>query len=163
MPVVRALFLTVLIAAATPPSAWAQQQDTVVLPGRGPRVEPVAGLRVGFPQKLSGYVGFVLAERSYSTSSYTGWSITVEPGLGGGLVGIGRTTSGGYVMTSRVQAAVLRTWGDPWMVSPDRTYVGMDARFSMLLVGLTLGGYVRVPESGADPGVLFTAGIVVGL
>jgi hypothetical protein len=86
----------------------------------------------------------------------------MEPGLGGGLIGIGHTTSGGLGITARRQLAVLRTWGDPWLVGPDETYVGMDIRYSIAWTGFTVGGYLRIPDDDGDPGVLLTAGMVFG-
>jgi hypothetical protein len=152
-----------VLAAAAPRVAWAQEQDTVPVPQRrGRLLEPLAGVRLGFPQKLSAHVGVALVQER-TEYGYTGWAITVEPGLGGGLVGIGPTSSGGVGMTGRVQGAVLRTWGDPWLVGPDRTYVGADARFTVGYTGFAIGGYVRLPEEGADPGVLLAAGFVFGL
>jgi hypothetical protein len=160
MRTLRLLPLALGLAFAAPLAA---QNDTTRVPQfTGPRVEPIGGLRIGFPQKVSAYLGAVLVERRYE-GGYSGWSVTVEPGLGGGLVGVGRTGSGGWAMTARTQVAVLRTWGDPWLVGPDATYVGLDARFSMILVGLALGGYVRIPEEGEDPGALLTASLVIGL
>ena len=121
----------------------------------------IHGVRVGWPQKLSGYVGVGIAEKRFE-HGYTGWALTVEPGLGGGSVGIGHTTSGGLGMTARRQLAVLRTWGDPWLVGPDQTYVGLDVRILIAYVGLSVGGYVRVPEPDVDPGALLALGFVFG-
>ena len=159
---IRFLWLALALAAVAPLTARAQD-DTVPAPQwRGRRMEPLAGLRLGFPQKLSAYVGLAWAAKR-SEHGYTGWALTVEPGLGGGLAGIGPTASGGIGMTARVQGAVLRTWGEPWLVGPDRTYVGLDSRFTFGYVGIAVGGYVRVPEDGGDPGLLLTSGITFGL
>jgi hypothetical protein len=38
-------------------------------------------------------------------------------------------------MTWRGQAAVLRTWGDPWLVGPDQTYLGGDVRMMIARFG----------------------------
>ena len=154
--------LALILAVAAPLAARAQE-DTVPAPRRGRIVQPIAGVRIGAPQKLSAYVGFAIAEKRFEGGGYTGWSLTVEPGFGGGLVGIGRTSAGGIGMTVRVRGAALRTWGDPWLVGPDQTYVGADALATVGYVGFSLGGFVRVPEAGADPGVLFSAGIAFGL
>jgi hypothetical protein len=155
--------LPLALAAALPTGAGAQEQDTVPAPRRrGPLFEPLAGVRLGFPQKLSAHVGVALVQER-TEYGYTGWALTVEPGLGGGLVGIGPTGSGGIGMTGRMQAALLRTWGDPWLVGPDQTYVGADARFTIGYIGFAIGGYLRVPEEGADPGILLSAGLVLGL
>jgi hypothetical protein len=151
--------LAVGLLAAAP--AAAQEEDTVPAAPRRGGIAMISGLRVGWPQKLSGYVGIGIPRQRFE-SGYTGWAVTVEPGLGGGLVGAGYTTTGGLGMTWRSQASVLRTWGDPWVAGPGQTYAGLDVRAIIAFVGISVGGYVRVPEDGADPGVLLTAGLVVG-
>jgi hypothetical protein len=121
----------------------------------------IHGVRIGWPQKLSGYVGVGIAEKRFE-HGYTGWGLTVERGLGGGSIGVGRTTTGGLGMTVRSQLAVLRTWGDPWLVGPDQTYVGLDIRALIAYVGFSVAGYVRVPEPDVDPGVMLALGFVFG-
>lgn len=159
-PAMRLLILCIAILLAAAPAA--AQGDTVPdAPRRRGGIEMIGGARIGWPQKLSAYVGIGVPTKRYE-NGYTGWSLTVEPGLGGGLVGIGETTSGGVGITARRQLAILRTWGDPWLVGPDRTYLGADFRYSIGYVGLAVGGYVRIPEDGADPGVLLTASFVMG-
>ena len=152
--------LALLILAAAP--AAAQEEDTVPAAPRRGGIEMIGGVRVGWPQKLSGYVGVGIPTKRYEGGGYTGWTLTAEPGLGGGMVGIGQTTFGGVGMMARRQLSVLRTWGDPWMVGPDQTYVGLDVRVAIAYVGLGVGGYVRIPEADADPGVLFTASFGFG-
>lgn len=156
------LLLALLFAVLAPAVAQAQEGDTVAAPPRGRLVEPIAGVRVGFPQTASAYLGLAVVQKRYE-SGYAGLAVTVEPGLGGGMVGVGPTVSGGVGMIARVQGAVLRTWGDPWLVGPDRSYVGLDSRVSFGYIGISVGGYVRVPEDGDGPGVLLSANLVFGL
>jgi hypothetical protein len=154
LPTLIAILLSAIPAAA-------QQEDTV------PRAEPrggvamIGGLRLGWPQKLSAYVGIGIPEKRFE-HGYTGWSVTVEPGLGGGLVGIGHTTTGGIGMTWRGQFAVMRTWGDPWMVGPDQTYAGGDVRMMIAWFGFSVGGFVRIPDADNEVGALLTASLVIG-
>jgi hypothetical protein len=169
MRLISALSLALALVAAAPLTAGAQgdpapaPRDTFPAPQiRGPLLEPIAGVRMGFPQKLSAFVGLGLAQHR-TRDGWAGWSITVEPGLGGGLVGIGQTVTMPFSSTGRMQVAVLRTWGDPWLVGPDQTFIGLDNVLSVLHVGISLSGYVRVPEPGVDPGVLFSAGLVLTL
>jgi hypothetical protein len=160
-PSIRHILLTIVAILASAPAA-AQEEDTVpAAPHRG-GIEMIGGARVGWPQKVSGYVGIAIPTKRYEAGGYTGWSIIAEPGLGGGMVGIGETTFGGLGMMARRQFSVLRTWGDPWLVGPDQTYVGLDVRFAVGYVGLGFGGYVRIPEADADPGVLFTTSFGIG-
>jgi hypothetical protein len=159
----RLLPLLVAIVAAIAPLGARAQEDTVPAPRRvAGLVQPIAGIRMGFPQKLSAFVGLGVAVHR-DTLDWSGWSLTVEPGLGGGLIGFGRTGMGPLAVRARIQAAVLRTWGDPWLVGPDRTYVGIDESLSFLHVGFSVGGYVKLPEDGDGPGVLFTAGLIAAL
>jgi len=58
---------------------------------------------------------------------------------------------------------VLRTWRDPRLVGPDRTYVGMDDTLTVRHVGFTLGVYVRVPDQDVGPGLLISAGVAAAL
>ena len=153
LPALAAILLSAIPAAA-------QEQDTVPRERRG-GVAPIAGVRLGWPQKVSAYVGIGIPQKRFE-HGYTGWAVTVEPGLGGGLVGVGHTTTGGIGMTWRGQAAVLRTWGDPWLVGPDQTYVGGDVRMMIAWFGFSVGGFVRVPEGENDPGALLTASLVIG-
>jgi hypothetical protein len=156
----RLLLLAVAsgVLSAVPAAA---QQDTVPEAPRRGGVSMIHGVRIGWPQKLSGYVGVGIAEKRFE-DGYTGWALTVEPGLGGGSIGVGHTTTGGLGMTARRQLAVLRTWGDPWLVGPDQTYVGLDVRILIAYVGFSVGGYVRVPEPDVDPGALLALGFVIG-
>jgi hypothetical protein len=161
MPLLRSLALALALTAAAPLTARAQE-DTVPAPQPGGmRLRPLAGVRVGFPQKLSGFVGIGLVR--LREDGWAGWSLTVEPGLGGGQVGIGQTARMPLASTARMQVVVLRTWRDPWLVGPDQTYLGLDNSLTVGHVGISGGGYLRVPEDGNEPGVLFSAGLVLSL
>ncbi|HYR08849.1 MAG TPA: hypothetical protein VEQ60_13795 [Longimicrobium sp.] len=156
----RLLFPT-LAAIILCTSPGAAQQDTVPQAPRRGGVEMIGGVRVGWPQKLSAYVGLGIPQKRFP-EGYTGWSVTVEPGLGGGMVGIGHTTSGSLGITARRQLVVLRTWGNPWLVGPDQTYVGLDARVSIAWTGFAVGGYVRLPTPETNLGVLLAGAITFG-
>lgn len=161
MRLISALVLALALAAGAALPACAQQDTVPARQVGGLRLKPLAGVRVGFPQKLSAFVGLGLVQRR--EDGWAGWSLTVEPGLGGGLVGIGQTARMPLASTGRMQVAVLRTWGDPWLVGPDQTYVGLDNSLTVAHLGISLSGYLRVPEDGNEPGVLFSAGLVLSL
>ncbi|HEY0019252.1 MAG TPA: hypothetical protein VGC13_23325 [Longimicrobium sp.] len=152
------LVFAAVLLSAVPAAA---QADTVPEAPRGGGLEMIGGVRVGWPQKLSGYVGVGVPRKRFE-SGYTGWSLIVEPGLGGGAVRVGRTTHGGLGMTARGQFSVLRTWGDPWLVGPDRTWVGFDAQANVGYVGFAVGGYVRVPTGEFDPAPMLTLNLAFG-
>jgi hypothetical protein len=154
-------FLVATAAVILWASPAAAQQDTVPEAPRRGGVEMIGGVRIGWPQKLSGYVGLGIPQKRFE-HGYTGWALTVEPGLGGGSIGIGHTTSGSLGITARRQLVVLRTWGDPWLVGRDQTYVGLDVRILIAYVGFSVGGYVRVPEPDAGLGALLALGFVFG-
>jgi hypothetical protein len=163
MPRFSIALLAAVLALAAPAALRAQDEDTTAVPRvSGRLIEPFAGARVGFPMKLSGFVGLGLVDHR-TKDEWSGWSIMVEPGLGGGQVGFGRTVIMPYASTARIQAAVLRTWGDPWLVGPDRTYVGIDESLTFMHVGFSFGGYIRIPEEGDNPGVMFSAGLMLTL
>jgi hypothetical protein len=65
-------------------------------------------------------------------------------------------------MTARGQVSVLRTWGDPWLVGPDRTWVGVDAQANIGYVGFAAGAYVRAPAGEFDPTPMLTLNLAFG-
>jgi hypothetical protein len=85
----------------------------------GPRGDgmPVMGLRIGTPQIVSFYTGPTWLVDGPGKSCLRYQQVFVEPGLGGGQVGVaygyGRGLAGDYLM-GRLQASVLRTWGPSW-------------------------------------------------
>ena len=162
MPGAIRRFLPVVFAAmmvATVPAA--AQQDTVPAAPRRGGVPMIGGVRAGWPQKLSAYVGVGLPDKRY-TGGYTGLAVTAEAGLGAGAVRAGWTTTGGVGMLLRGQVSVMRTWGDPWLVGPDRTWVGFDAQAGFGYVGLAMGAYVRLPTGEFDPTPMLTLNLAFG-
>ncbi|HEU0012747.1 MAG TPA: hypothetical protein VFQ45_03650 [Longimicrobium sp.] len=162
MPRPPAVLLALLFALIAPAAAHAQAEVPDTTRIRGRPIEPIAGVRLGYPMKLSGFVGLALVDHR-TKDDWSGWSLTVERGFGGAQVGIGKTVGMPFHSTARMQLAVLRTMGDPWLVGPDRTWVGIDDTLTFLHAGFTLSVFARVPGQEFDPKVLIAAGLVVAL
>jgi hypothetical protein len=81
----------------------------------------------------------------------------VEVGLGGGQVSIVRYGYGPFPVGMHVQASALRTWGSPWLIHPNQTFLGVELQASFLGFGGRLSFFRRV--MGSAPG---DAGFVIG-
>jgi hypothetical protein len=89
----------------------------------------------------------------------SGLFLQVEPGVGGGKVGLGFAKGLPPVAAAGLQAFALRTWGQPLWGTANRTYVGLEADFTLFLK-LSLGVMRRVDRGPHDTRV--TGGIGVG-
>jgi hypothetical protein len=143
-----ALLLASIAIVVTSQPACAQPIDT----SRG-REEiawnPVLGITVGAPYRESAYLGVArMTHQSTDVQSSTGFAAIAEGGRGGGQLAIARTSDNEGLM-SRVQAAVVRTWGHPSMVAAKQTFVSAQIQASFVL-GVNAGFYWRV--SGNTPG-----------
>lgn len=125
-----------------------------ILSPRPGRVGLLVGIRAYGPMRHSAYLGAMKANRDRSLLGYTA---ELEAGAGGVQLAAGRGATG----TARMQASVLRTWGDPMWVEPNQTFVGAEFRIGLVL-GFGLVGYRRV--RGHSPGDGWAGGItgVVG-
>lgn len=126
-----------------------------------PRWAPLFGARLGNPQVVSAYFGVAHVEQRFE-SGYTGTALVIEPGLGGGQVSVARISDVG-VFSARVQASLLRTWGEPWSVAPGRSYLGAEARAIAGFLGLGVGAYLRLPDDEVEVGGLVSLSLVVGI
>ncbi|HEX2203971.1 MAG TPA: hypothetical protein VHG91_11760 [Longimicrobium sp.] len=158
-PKTRAAALLVALAAALLAPAAARAQETDDDPR--PRWVPLFGARLGNPQIVSAYFGVGHVEKRYE-SGWTGTALVVEPGIGGGQVSVARVSDVG-VFSARVQASLLRTWGDPWGVGPNRTYLGAEARAVAGFVGFGVGAYARLPDDEVEMGGLLSLSLVFGV
>jgi hypothetical protein len=85
-------------------------------------------------------------------------ALTASPGLGGGRVGLGywfvpRAKAGSDLGLFEVRAVLLRTWGHPLVVGPDRTFAGGELRGSLvgfLNAGAGWYGRFQGAEGGRD-------------
>lgn len=130
------------------------------------RVAPTFGLRLGPPQKASVYAGLRFG-RQWDRSGHEEFVLTLEPGIGGGQVSVARGWSGGgHVVpgiSGAVVASVLRTWGEPWAVAPDQTFVGVEGRLGFLFVAIGVGAYVRAQGHGAGDQAFAAFNVSIGL
>jgi len=91
-------------------------------------VLPAIGLHVGAPQKASAALGVVVGEdwqrggREHSRNA----AAYIEPGISAGRASVAYVDHGfgSFGSGFGLAATVLRTWQDPWTVSPNVTYVG---------------------------------------
>ena len=97
---------------------------------------------------LAGHVA-VFPKARENPHGYSGWFLSLEPGVAGGLVGIGRGGNGGFAF-GFLRAAILRTWGDPGDVAANQSFVGADLRIGIAFFSGGAGWYTRI--SGNEPG-----------
>jgi hypothetical protein len=122
---------------------------------------PVLGITVGAPYRESAYLGVArMTHQSTDVQSSTGFAAIAEGGRGGGQLAIARTSDNEGLM-SRVQAAVLRTWGHPSMVAAKQTFVSAQIQASFVL-GLNAGYYWRVSGNVAGDARFASIRFVVG-
>ena len=140
------VMLALLFATVVTPPLHAQATRT--------RIGPAFGLHVGAPQKVSLALG--AGRWRESGDNYDGVFGLVEPGLGAGRASVGYLRSRGNLNTGLgIRASALRTWGDPWSVAPNTTFVGVEASAHAFFFNVR-GGTFRRTTSGSGREVLFT-------
>ena len=143
--------LVLLFATVVTPPLGAQASAPV---GARTRIGPAFGLHIGAPQKVSVALG-AGRWREWG-DNYEGVFGLVEPGLGAGRASVGYLRSRGNLNIGLgVRASALRTWGDPWSVDPNRTFVGLEASAHAGFLSVR-GGVFRRTTSAAGRAVLFT-------
>jgi hypothetical protein len=121
---------------------------------RAGQIEPALSVEYGSPQKLSGNLGIWMGTAKPGGHDYgQGVLLQVQPGLGGVSLNVGFTpfafsTLGSQALGFAVKARLLRTWGTPHALEPDRTYAGFEAALA-LGVKVSVGALWKV---GGDPG-----------
>jgi len=147
-----------VVAAQTP--AMAQGVVCTGCDSTRSHVFGAVGLRVGTPQKVSAALGIVVGMewQKYGADRSRDFALFVEPGLGAGraslayIKGIGSMGSG-----SGIAATVLRTWAQPWSISPNTTYIGGEVLIMPLfLAGPRIGLMRRI--TGPNKGSWFLVG-----
>ena len=88
-----------------------------------------------------------------------GLLVQVEPGVGGGRIGVGFAKGLLNVGGAGVQAFYLRTWGQPLWGTRNRSYAGVQAD-ATLFMKISVG-VMRSIDDGPDD-TAFTGGIGVG-
>ena len=122
---------------------------------------PILGITVGAPYRESAYLGVArMTHQSTDVQSATGFAAIVEGGRAGGQFAIARTSDNEGLM-SRVQVAVLRTWGRPSVVAAKQTFVSAQIQASFVL-GLNAGYYWRVSGNTAGDARFASIRFVVG-
>jgi|GEM_PF-3766800 len=113
---------------------------------------PLSGIEYGAPQGWSlssTYVHYLGGDLTTSDRQYA-LAVTVSPGSDGARINAGLAAYGiGHALVvAELDLAVLRTWGDPVIADSHSTYVGVEAKLSMLLGG-AVGYYRRVGHDAA--------------
>ncbi len=155
---VRRLTQLLLIAATCAPCIARGQSGT----------QPILAADLLGPQKVALEGGMLVKPIPDG-----GWWPTATAGLGwaGGQISLGvarrigpRVNYGGpgAEFTVRLQASLLRTWGEPRYVDPRRTYGRVELTFTLpLLVGIRAGAFH--PLDGTEPSKwAATFGLVLG-
>ena len=141
------LFACVAIPAISR-QTQAQQTETVW--------HPTLGLTLGAPYRASGYLGLTrMTHLPTEWQTFRGVGGIAELGRGGGQFAIARVWEEEGLM-SRLQGAVVRTWGESVEVAPGQTYVSAQIQSSFVF-GANLGAYWRV--RGHAPGDAFFAAV----
>src|SRR5205807_8126091 len=115
----------------------------------------------GAPYRRSGYPGPTgMAQPPAEWQTFGGGGGVAELGRGGGQFAVARVWEREGLM-SRLQGAVVRTWGESVEVAPGQTYVSAQIQSSFVF-GANLGTYWRV--RGHAPGDAFFAAarLVIG-
>lgn len=131
-------------------------------------VMPALGAHVGVPQVASVTIGALLDDELWRWTNQSNITLTgglgirplvrLEPGVAGGKAGVGIASfwlaeadpllvpGAGWSLS----ANVLRTWGDPWAVAANQTFVGGELGIHVLGVNLRLGPYWRTAGGARD-------------
>ena len=92
-----------------------------------------------------------------SSDNAGGVFFELEPGLGGAKVSVGRASIGAHGMHQYWKGAILRTWGDPWGMHANETFVGAEAATGDIGLSFRIGAYGEV--SGGPDNWLISGGI----
>ena len=126
----------------------------------------IASVSIGVPQQLSASL-IVGAQREWGAGTRRStqvWYLRLEPGLTAtkAAVGVGLWRFADQGGGATLQVAALRTYGTPWVVQPDQTYVGAEIRGFVWLTGPWIGFYERQGSAGTGPKNFFSFGLTVG-
>ena len=120
---------------------------------------PITSIEWGTPDRwsiTSRYVHMFEKDRDNKTW-LNNLSITLSPGTTGGRFAIGYQgiytpkSMGDYAILSEVRAVLLRTWGNPLVTLPNRTFVGVEIRTSLsFLFNVGIGYYKQISNLNDD-------------
>jgi hypothetical protein len=120
----------------------------------------IPGVHYGVPLRWS--LGMGVAHGHWaSAGEYAGWYLIGESG-GGGVKGYAGFARLGPRVGAQLSVAALRTSGHPLTVAPDQTFGGLEARFHLMPLTFTLGGYRRLAGSAPGDARFLSAGVGVG-
>ena len=129
------------------------------------------GARFSTPQLFSASAGFLIGpldapprapdapppDRMYLPR---GLLVQVEPGVGGGKLGVGFAKGLPNVAAGGVKAFYLRTWGQPLWGTKNRSYAGAEADLTPFMLKLSIGVMRSIDDGPRDTAV--TGGIGIG-
>ena len=121
----------------------------------------VPGIRVGTPEQVA-VGGGLLWIQSSGIDHFTAIGLFAEGGVAGARMGVGFANVSPGPAGFQLRTSIMRTWGEPWSVGPNQTFVGAEVRLT-ILVTLSAGYFLRL--NGASPGDArhFSFGIGIGL
>jgi hypothetical protein len=131
---------------------------------------PTLAIGVGGPMIVSGSAGLILGtDRALPDEcpSPRGFLLQAEAGVGGLQIGLGPVftychTARGSLGAATLQAAYLRTWGNPLGTDPDLDYWGGVLRIGLIDWRITLGLLKRTAGGDVGANLLFTWGVARG-
>lgn len=145
-----------------------------ILVAPGARAEAGAeftwGARVSTPQLVSASFGYLIGpldapprapDAPEPTKMYIprGLLVQVEPGVGGGKIGVGFAKGLLNVGGAGVQAFYMRTWGQPLWGTKNRSYAGVQADATLFLK-ISVGVMRSIDDGPRD--TAFTGGLGFG-
>ena len=131
---------------------------------------PTLAVGVGGPLLASASAGLILgSDRSAPDEcpSPRGWLVQGEAGIGGLKLGAGPVftychTAFGSLGAGSLQAAYVRTWGNPLGTEAGISYVGGELDFGLIDWRVTLGLLKRTGREAEGANLLFTWGLARG-
>ncbi len=112
---------------------------------------------VGNPQIVSVSLISGFTMRGTASDNAEGVFFELEPGLGSWKVAVGHGRVAAHGSHSNWKAALLRTWGNPWGVQPNETFLGVEGATGDFGLSFRLGAYGEV--SGGTDNWLVSGGI----
>ena len=113
------------------------------------RVEPLLGLRFGPPLK-AGVAFATTYGSSAGAAQFSGLIVIAEPGHGGARASLGYLWAEPFASGLTMLGSVIRTWGSPAQVPPNRTLAGVEVRAMFFIVNVGVGVFQPVDGFGDD-------------
>ena len=143
------IIVGLLFAATNVVQAQRVEERTRSRTPDGPFADVVFGLHAGAPHKVALALGvaYVVAD---SPRSRKGYALIAEGGVSAGRLSVAAVEYELAASGFQTRASVLRTWGSPWKIAANQTFIGPEVRFSPTLLTIGVGYYWRV--AGNAPG-----------